>query len=69
MLNVEGKRIISQLPCNPAMQVFTARSKIIQSDPEQVVLNKFVLSCSVCLVDGTKIRCAGQFRPGFLGSV
>lgn len=52
-----------------AMQVFTARSKNIQRDLEQVVLNKFVLSCSVCLVDGTKIRCTRQFRPGFLGSV
>lgn len=51
------------------MQVFTARSKNSQRDLEQVVLNKFVLSCSVSLVDGTKIRCAGQFRPGFLGSV
>lgn len=58
-----------KLPCNPAMQVFTARSENIQRDPEQVVLNKFVLSCWVCLVDGTKIRCAGQFRPGFLSSV
>lgn len=74
-LNPEGfyilkrKRIISQLPCNPAMQVFTARSKNIQRDPEQVVLNKFMLSCSVCLVDGTKIRWVGQFRPGFPISV
>ena len=51
------------------MQVFTARSKNIQKDPEQVALNKFVLSCWVCLVDGTKISGAGQFHPGFLGSV
>lgn len=49
---------------NPAMQVFTARSKNIQRDPEQVVLNKLVLSCWVCLLDATKIRWAGQFRPG-----
>lgn len=49
-----------------AMQVFSARSKNIQRDPERVVLNKFVLSCWVCLVDGTKIRWAGQFRPGSL---
>ena len=49
-----------------AMQVFTARSKNIQRDPEQVVLNKPALSCSVCWVDGTKIRWAGQHRPGFL---
>lgn len=49
-----------------AMQVFTARSKNIQRDPEHVVLNKPVLLCSVCWGDGTKIRWAGQYRPGFL---